>query len=161
ATMPCFPGTTPVTMLVCDGYVTLGNTESAPSLLAPRATSARSVGTRRPCASGWRYASGSRPSIVMRTTWWIGPGGWARALLGEFAGDGGVHAPGAALRKRATRNRLAVDRFMFRRGTLARRRHARCGRLESVIRDADGRDLAIDPRMRDRRVHPLEQTREV
>src|SRR5690242_19755806 len=69
-------------MDVCDGYVTDGNTEKAPSLLAPRATRLVSVGTLRPCAAGFRYDSGTRPSIVTTMTCFTGPGGSAACTTG-------------------------------------------------------------------------------
>jgi hypothetical protein len=51
--MPCTRGGTPVTIVVCDGYVTVGITPRTRAY-APCATIARKVGTARPCASGSR-----------------------------------------------------------------------------------------------------------
>ena len=43
--MPCTPGATPVIIVVCDGYVTVGMTPVTPRDHAPRCMSRRIVGT--------------------------------------------------------------------------------------------------------------------
>jgi hypothetical protein len=50
--MPWTPGSAPVAIEACAGYVTLGKTERAPSLHAPFFTISRSVGIFKLCASG-------------------------------------------------------------------------------------------------------------
>src|ERR687892_2308537 len=66
--MPWRAGRTPVTMVVCDGNVTLGTDPITPAANAPARASESSTGSRTPSDSARARSPGQSPSTEMRTT---------------------------------------------------------------------------------------------
>src|SRR6476646_4373926 len=79
--MPWTAGSTPVIMVVCDGYVTVGITPVTPRDQAPRCMSRRIVGTFAWLDSA--YTCGRIPSIDTITTWRAGESVLARAASAQ------------------------------------------------------------------------------